>query len=72
MTFKGYRGVMLCKFRVVALVYQVITGITSSLLAMRDVQLRVRGAVAFSELQCVTSPGRPIAYCSPTNLLSST
>lgn len=29
---------MFCKIRIVALVYRVITGITSSLLTMRDVQ----------------------------------
>jgi hypothetical protein len=45
-TFKGYH-VMLCSVRVVALVHQVITGITSSLLAMRDTQPRVRCAAAF-------------------------
>jgi hypothetical protein len=37
----------------VALVYRVITGITSSLLAMGDVQPWVRCAVALSGLHCV-------------------
>jgi len=47
---------MLCKVRVVALVYWDITGITSNLLAMRDVQRWVRhGCVpAFSRFRCVT------------------
>jgi hypothetical protein len=45
---------MVCKVHVAALVYRVITGITSGLLAKSDVQPRVRCAVMFSGLHCVT------------------